>query len=288
VSEREPFFDSCDDFERGLLRSVRKDAPAGNALSKTIAALGLDQAALAASAGTQVAASSLGARSGSALMVVKGLAVGLVFGSAAMGIGGWFSQSASESGRTTTNALSDHAFDLATGSAPSRLAEPARTDSEETPAPAWHGRPKSTLGAQATAPRAALPAVASSLPVDPPSAPEVSSGARPVSGPAPSGSVGSESASAVSIAEQVKVIDQARSSLKRGRASEALGWVNAYVQRWPNGALTIEAAIVRIEAELALDDRHAAERDATALISALPNSRYATRVRALFSPPLAE
>jgi len=46
--------------------------------------------------------------------------------------------------------------------------------------------------------------------------------------------------------------------------------------------------VVRVEAELALGNRSAAERDARAAIAAHPGSRYAARLRTLFVPPLAE
>ena len=289
MSELEPFFDSCDDFERGLLRSVRTDAPAANAAVKTMAALGLDQAALAASAGTHIAAGTLVARYGSVLTVLKGLGVGLLLGFVTMGAAGWFSQRPSAESRHVPHALVDQTFETASGSAPLRPAEPPRAESAAAPPIALRGLPKSLLGAQLAAPRAAARAAdASNSSAEPPSAAQAGSGALPASLPEPSGSGVPGPPSAVSIAEQVKVIDHARNSLKRGRASDALGSVNAYVQRWPNGALTIEATIVRIEAELALYDRPAAERDARAVIAALPGSRYATRVRALFAPPLAE
>lgn len=92
----------------------------------------------------------------------------------------------------------------------------------------------------------------------------------------------------MSIADQVDAIDRARRALKGGRASEALSEASAYVQRWPNGALAIEAQIVRVEAELALGDRASAERDARSVIATLPGTRYAERLRRLFTPPLVE
>jgi hypothetical protein len=94
--------------------------------------------------------------------------------------------------------------------------------------------------------------------------------------------------SSVSIAEQVDVIERARGALKNGHASDALLLSNNYARRWPNGSLAIEAVVVRIEAELALGQRGAAERDARAVMKELPGSRYAARVSQLFSPPLAE
>ncbi|HKO50807.1 MAG TPA: hypothetical protein VJV79_23970 [Polyangiaceae bacterium] len=290
MTEREPFFDSCDDFERSLLRSVRQDAPAAGAASKTIAALGLDPAAVAATTATSVVAGALGARGGSALAVFKGLGVGLLVGSVAIGVAGRVSQSSSAGDPRPPAPLVD-------GRVSSSESQSARSISAEQPRAgttiaipvASASTPKQSVGAQPPVPRDAAPvAEKSPPPSEPPMVPVTGPAALAAFGPISSSGRVAEPPSALSIAEQVKIIDQARSALKDGRASQALGLVSAYAERWPNGALTIEAVIVRIEAELALHDRNAAERDARAVISALPGSRYVTRVRELFSPPLAD
>lgn len=290
MTELEPFFDSCDDFERGLLRSVRRDAPAASAASKTRAALGLEQAALAANAGDSVAAgaSALGARSELVVWVLKGLAVGLLLGGVTMGGAEWIAQRTLEESRLATHARRGQAFAVPTAAASAMPYEQPRAEREVAPPSALPGTPKS-LAAPPAAARTAVPAAdASRMPMEPRIAPGSNSGALAAFAPLSSASGVSQPPSAVSIAEQVAMIERARSALKRASSSEALGLANAYVQRWPNGSLSIEAALVRIEAELALHDRQAAEREARAVISVLPGGRYAKRVRALFSPPLPE
>jgi hypothetical protein len=134
--------------------------------------------------------------------------------------------------------------------------------------------------------RAAAPLkddVAPALPTTSPSSTPVAAFAlAPSTDPAP------DAPSVASIAEEVKTIDRARQALAAGRARDALNQANTYIARWPSGALAIEALILRVEAELAAGDRASAERDARALIAAHPGSRYASRVGALFSPPLSE
>jgi len=289
MTDLEPFLDSCDDFERGLLRSVRNDAPAADAASKTIAALGLHPSTMAATAATRAAAGALGARAGSALTVLKGLGVGLLVGTVVMGVAGSLSQTSAGDPHPAAPARDGHALNVGSGAARSMAAEQPRADSVIAEPTALGSASKPSSGARPSVLRDAAPGAETSRPqIDQAIAPLTSSPALAAFGPLPSTGRTPEPPNAVSIAEQVKIIDQARSALQRGRASDALSLARVYAQRWPNGALTIEAAIVRIEAELALHDRSAAERDARAVISARPGARYLTRVRELFSPPLVE
>jgi len=89
---------------------------------------------------------------------------------------------------------------------------------------------------------------------------------------------------AVSIAEQVAAIDHIREVLAAGTAKQALTELANYHARWPSGAFLTDAALLQIEAELALNDREAAKRRARAFIGAQPNNRYVQRVRGLFKP----
>ena len=126
MSEPKRFFDSCDDFERRLLRSVRNDAPAIGAASKTMVALGLNPAGVAATAAAGVAARAFGARAGSALTVLKGLGVGLLVGTVAIGVSGGLWQSSVRNARPVPDLLGGRRPSIVTG-------EPARPMSAEQP-----------------------------------------------------------------------------------------------------------------------------------------------------------
>jgi len=86
---------------------------------------------------------------------------------------------------------------------------------------------------------------------------------------------------AVSIAEEVRAIERARQALNEGRAREALVELERYQSRWPGGVFSVEAVVLRVQARIQLGERAAAVREANALINAQPNSRHASRLRAL-------
>jgi len=277
MSEVEPFSDSCDDFELELLRSCRKDTPSVGAASKTLLALGLT-APHAAAAGLTGAA--VGARSLALWSVVKGVGIGLLVGGAIMTV----------AVRPTPSHTKAPVFLVpapASGHVPSLPGHSAaRADNSEAPSASPTVR---AAGPSAIAPAPARRADSPVLDAD------TSNGSALAA--LPSGvaafateptSKASTGPSEASIADQVETIDRARRALQGGRASEALGLATVYTQRWPNGSLQLEAVIVRVEAELALGERAAAERDARGVIRALPGSRYAARLRQLFSPPLSE
>jgi hypothetical protein len=87
-----------------------------------------------------------------------------------------------------------------------------------------------------------------------------------------------------SIASEVSTIDRARHALRDGRPSDALHELDVYRAAWPSGVLATEAAVLRIEAHLALGDRESGIRAARQFLSVNPKGRYAARVRELFNP----
>src|SRR5258706_9264717 len=80
MTELEPLFDGCDDFERTLLRSTHGDAPPHGALPKTLVALGLATGTLAATAGAGAASAAASASVLSAWTVLKMLGIGALAG----------------------------------------------------------------------------------------------------------------------------------------------------------------------------------------------------------------
>lgn len=86
---------------------------------------------------------------------------------------------------------------------------------------------------------------------------------------------------APTLAEEVALLEEARSALERGFASEALTLLNRYEARAGAGRLATEAAVLRIEA-LALSGRDdEVRRLADLFLRDHPNSPLADRVRRL-------
>jgi hypothetical protein len=88
-------------------------------------------------------------------------------------------------------------------------------------------------------------------------------------------------AASVSIADELAAIESARQALSAGRARDALAALQRYQARWPGGVFSAEALVLRVQAKIQLGDRASAVREANALINAQPNSRHASRLRAL-------
>jgi hypothetical protein len=110
---------------------------------------------------------------------------------------------------------------------------------------------------------------------------EIPSVSPPLAAP-PTPALAAPNASA-SIASEVSTIDRARHALRDGRPSDALHDLDVYRAAWPSGVLATEAAVLRIEAHLALGDRASGIRAARAFLAANPKGRYAARVRELFN-----
>jgi outer membrane protein assembly factor BamD (BamD/ComL family) len=88
---------------------------------------------------------------------------------------------------------------------------------------------------------------------------------------------------ASSLGDETKALDRVREHLAAGRPAQALGEIERYRARWPRGALAAEAALLRVDALLRSGNRSAAEAEANGLIARAPQSRYATRARALLN-----
>lgn len=81
--------------------------------------------------------------------------------------------------------------------------------------------------------------------------------------------------------EEIAMLDEARRAISLGEPARALSILDAYVTRFPHGAMAPEAALVRIEALLKAGDRSAAERAAAALTASDPDNPYVSRVHSL-------
>jgi hypothetical protein len=86
-----------------------------------------------------------------------------------------------------------------------------------------------------------------------------------------------------SIREQLARIDEARGALRRGDTASALRALDAYDRLFPDGALTQEATVVRVQTLLAAGDRAGAGVVERGFLAAHPSSPYAARIRAMMT-----
>ena len=84
-----------------------------------------------------------------------------------------------------------------------------------------------------------------------------------------------------SLPRELEMIDDARSALARGDASQALSLLDAYAARFPKPHLRAESAVLRIEALVARGQGDAATRLGKEFLKREPNGPYARRVRSL-------
>lgn len=114
------------------------------------------------------------------------------------------------------------------------------------------------------APSAALPAAAGVAPdaASPSPEPTVRARARPKS----------------DIRDEIRLVDQARSSLRSGSAERAVTLLDQYVQRYPRGAFRQEVAVLRVEAFERLGERRRASALAREFLNQHPESPHSERV----------
>jgi hypothetical protein len=283
MSESHP---ELDDFDRSLLRAGRADGPGVGAAGRAAAAIGLGVAAAApaaAAAATAGAAARAVALTGSKWTLIGALGVATVgtgtvayLGASSSGPNDAREPAAKTESRTAPQPAAAHTGVSTTEGA---IPPPPAADL----APARHVPPAPRAQSGAAAPGQPSPARAAAAPTAllPPAANAAPTGAPASPAAAPPGAASSD---AVSIAEEVAVVDRARHSLRQGRAGEALDELNRYQSRWPNGTLATEVVVLRVEAELRLGKRAVAKERARAFIASQPSSRYAARLRELFEP----
>ncbi|MGO8992546.1 MAG: tetratricopeptide repeat protein [Polyangiaceae bacterium] len=85
-----------------------------------------------------------------------------------------------------------------------------------------------------------------------------------------------------SFGAEVSSLDRARTQIDLGQPAAALSLLDAYVARFPHGAMAPEATLLRIQALLMAGDHSAATRVADDFTARNPKSPYATRLHTLF------
>jgi hypothetical protein len=136
-------------------------------------------------------------------------------------------------------------------------------------APSAASAPPSAVDSPSIAPRAAPSA-------SPASARAASSSRAPKHEEAPA-----DVASSCPLAEEVALLQEARSGVGQGQPARALAALDAHAQRCPRGLLGIEAEVLRIEALSRSGDASAARAHARRFIALHPDTPYAARVQAL-------
>jgi hypothetical protein len=90
-----------------------------------------------------------------------------------------------------------------------------------------------------------------------------------------------ESGDKSSLSRELSLVDSARQALLRGDPKLTLSRLDAYRTQFPKGALRSEAAMLRVEALVAVGDRAGAKRVGQQLLRGAPNSPYSQRIRSL-------
>lgn len=236
--------DGHDDFASELLRSAKNDAP-----SEALRVQILD----AAIGGGGGGGSGGGSAAKASRVPWKGIA--------AAGVG-----TAIVVGLLLANGKTTPATDPST----TATAPPATVTSETA---------TTTVATTTAAPPPAEPTATS--PETTAAAPVVPTASAIVARPARSAPATSASSSAGSLAEEVAMLEAARGTLARGDASGAIGSLDGYAKRFPNGVLGREATVLRIEALQKRGDAAAARDLGHRFLAAHPRDAYAARVRSL-------
>ena len=288
MSELMPLLsDHADEFETLLLRSADDDEPAARSLERVSAALGVSASALAvASAGGALGGHAAVAVNATALAkelslwsLGKWLAIGVTAGFASGGAAHWVSHATSRA-KAEPIAEASRAAPARTSertSAAAPVALPPATENQPDPANQGGvaGPALATGGALLPSPVRA-PALERTPALGPSSASfEPLEETRAPSAPSVA------AASASTLGDETKALDRVRSHLAAGRPAQALAELERYRATWPRGALAAEATLLRVDALLRSGHRAAAQHEADTLISAAPQSRYASRARAL-------
>ncbi len=273
--------DTNDELERLLLLSADDDEPDATALPRVAAVLGVGAMAVGLSnAGSVVAEQAAlgGAAAAKPLTLVslaKLLAVGATAGVLTSGTAYVaFRPAHSQAPTPTVSALPVATTASPRHAAAQEVADP--TPTPEEPAPA-------TTAVIPPPPPAAEPVEPDEM--EPPAVAEPRAAAlgstASFDAPVEATTSAAEARAASTLSEEVRALDTVRKELAIGRARSALADLDAYRARFPNGALTTEATVLRVEALLGAGERASAEREAARLIQAAPNSRHAERVREL-------
>ena len=87
---------------------------------------------------------------------------------------------------------------------------------------------------------------------------------------------------------EVKLLDQARRDLKRGKPGAALASLHEYQRKFPRGRLFSEALVLRLDALVRLGQREQARQIADRYLKMNPRAPHGPRIRKLVGAPAKE
>ena len=250
------------DFERAMLEAWEAERPSAAARERVLAIVGAG--AIVGIGATAAASGAAGAAVRGGASIAKWIAVGaLAIATTAATIAFVRHDSRHRDVHAVSGLASTHA-----------ASTPPAIDS----APA----PLETAPLE-TAPAIASPAIPDAIPSPASLAPAISA-KRPAS-PRASQKNDPSVAIAASLNAQIAWLDRARRAIEAGDPATALHLLDDYRATYPEGTLSQEAELLRIEALIAGGQRAAAESLATRFIAAHPSSPHARRIRELVNPP---
>jgi hypothetical protein len=290
--------EAATDFERELLDSWGAERPPAHARSRALSLVGVGAGLAAGATTATVATGATGAATQVAAPKVatlglvalgKWIAIGALLGAGVLTAAPYVTQKGAA--RAVTGAAQSPVAALPAANAPRPTGAHEGSASPVAPSdvpganlPAGAGaaaEPMPSPIANPVAPtvRGSSPASAarSGLATAPPSTAEEAP-AAPVLPPR------AEEPASQALGDQVAALNRARSSLAAGDATAALRALDDYDARFPDGVLAEEAAVMRIDALVAMGRREEASDLARRFIAAHPASPYASRVRQSLLP----
>jgi len=94
---------------------------------------------------------------------------------------------------------------------------------------------------------------------------------------------GRNGSSHANLTRELRMLDEARAALAAGNGSNAIAKLDAYAKAFPNGGLTLESEVLRIDALTRSGQRALARKRAEAFLARHPSSVLAPRVRGVLS-----
>lgn len=243
--------------ELALLRSAKDDDPPPSALPRAMIAVGVGGAALSGGAAAGVFATPAGGLVKWAINLVVMVACGLGAGAIFMGEPGKPTDSRPIPGQIPAALAQIDASEAARAEA---LPDPANQASMESLPQYGGGEAAGSQGAVQKLSPHALRSRASA---------NIKNKDRKNSVPKPS------------LAEEVALLDGARRALMGGDTEGALRALEKHARDFSDGALTADAAVIRIEALAARGDASGAISNARAFLSAFPGDPHVTHVQNL-------
>jgi len=277
------------DITRRLLHSFRGDVAPAHSKSATLTALGIGVTATASAASSSalVATAKVGT-----MAIAKAVATGALAGMVVVGASSYVQK---DDGRATVAS----AAPFATPRAPRQslpitdLANPS--EHEGAPEVGDRAAP-APVAAIAVAPqprpedvdsRQVAPMKSGSM--SPPSAgvsltaPEFVASSQPDIPPADLNGMGSSQSRRSSLRLEVALVDEARRALAVGDPAEAMRILERHAREFQPGNLEPEAAVLRIDALLRMNDEPSARGVAEQFDRKFPNDSHRSRIRSLFS-----